>query len=375
MNEVQENRLLAGWTRFLPRRSPAQVGAIHESDCELVALGRGRLLAITTDAVDEEVELGLYPDATVAARMAVVATLSDLAAVGATPLGLVTSVCLPRDRPAAALAELAAGIASAADAAGTFVLGGDTSEGAALRIACTGVGIVPAESVLRRVGLLPGDHLFATGPLGAGAALAAVRLVGLCPRAVGVDAAAFHPPCRLAEGDALRGIASACIDTSDGLVAALDQLARINEVAIDVEADPESLLAPSARAARALAGASALTVLSTMHGEFELVFGVPAAHLEELAAVAARLDWRPVAIGRVRAGRGLTVEGVRLDGARVRNAWAEANGDLPRYLRTLEEAVSKTTRGVDLTPAEKGAVDEESANCRAARALHVTRAR
>ena len=136
-------------------------------------------------------------------------------------------------------------------------------------------------------------------------------------------------------GRALRGIASACIDTSDGLFAAVDQLARLNRVAIDLRPDLEALLAPEAEAARRALGVGAFPVLASAHGEFELVFGVPPARIDDLAAAARALSWRPIAVGEVGAGEGLRVGKRPVDGAKLRNLFVESGGDVHRYLADL----------------------------------------
>ena len=333
MHAVLENSLLSRWATLLPR-APGQLGRVHEADCELVPLGDGRLLAITIDAVDEELE-ALYGSPRTAGRIAAVASLSDLAAVGADPLGLLLSASLPANHTTEVQTRIAEGVAEACALAGTFVLGGDTSEAATLRIACVGVGTVPAAGVLRRVGLRPGDRLFASGPLGTGAALAGVKLLGLALEGAGIDEASFFPPCRIAHGRALRGIASACIDTSDGLFAAVDQLARINRVAIDLDRELGALLAPAAEEVRRALGSSAFPLLASAHGEFELVFGVPPERLDALAAAARALDWRPVPLGNVNEGEGLRVGRASVDGAKVRNLYAESGGDVRRYVASL----------------------------------------
>ena len=312
MHAVLENSLLSRWARLLPR-APGQLGRVHEADCELVPLGDGRLLALTVDAVDEELE-GLYRNPATAGRIAAVASLSDLAAVGAEPLGLLLSVWLPAADVADVQARVAQGVAEACAAAGTFVLGGDTSEAAALRIACVGVGTVPSAGVLRRVGLRPGDRLYASGPLGAGAALAGVKLLGIS--GVAIDEESFRPPCRIAHGRALRGIASACIDTSDGLFAA-------------------ALLSPQAEEVRRALGLGPFPLLASVHGEFELVFGVAPEREGALEAAARALEWRPVPLGRAREGEGLRVGRASVDGAKIRNLYGESGGDVHRYVASL----------------------------------------
>ncbi|MBK6405359.1 MAG: hypothetical protein IPF66_10105 [Holophagales bacterium] len=174
-DDVAENRRLTRWADLLPR-APGQRGAIHETDAELVELGDGRLLALTVDTVCEEIRLGLYRDPRTAGRLAAAAALSDLAAVGAEPLGLLLSVTLPAGNADVVQEAVARGVAETASAAGIFVLGGDTNEGNDLSVGCTAAGTVPCGSELRRVGISPGDLLFSAGPLGLGAAVAASTL-------------------------------------------------------------------------------------------------------------------------------------------------------------------------------------------------------
>ena len=330
-DDVAENVRLTRWADLLPR-SPCQRGGVHESDAELVPLGDGRLLALTVDTVCEEIRLGLYRDPRTAARLAAAAALSDLAAVGAEPLGLLLSVTLPREDSDAVQEAVARGVAEAASAAGTFVLGGDTNEGDVLSVGCTGAGTVPCGAELRRLGISPGDLLFAAGPLGLGAAVAASTLLAggaLLPES------ALAPPPRIAHGVALRRVASAAMDTSDGLVATLDQLARLNGVALHVTRPPEELLDPLALATARRLGLPPLALLAATQGEQELVFAVPPAHLSALDAVAARLSWTPVPLGRAGAGSGLFVNGARFDGGRARNLLASCAGDLAAYAAAL----------------------------------------
>ena len=333
MDAIHENRFLSRWAALLPR-GPRPNGAVHESDCELVSLGDGRLLALTIDTVDEEVRLGLYRDEETAGRIAASATLSDLAAVGAEPLGWRLSVSLPAGDAEQVQRRVAAGVGSACALAGTFVLGGDTSESDGLRISCVGAGTVPGEGVLRRVGMRPGDLLFASGRLGSGAALGAARWLS------SEDAfpeSAFRPVPRIAQGRALRGIASACMDTSDGLVATLDQLARLNQVALRVEAELPSLLLPQVDELRRKLGVGALPFLAAHHGEFELVFSVPERLVDGLRERARALDWEPVWLGRVESGEGVWMGDGAIDGAAIRNLMHTVGGDPSRYARALLE--------------------------------------
>ncbi|HSB62986.1 MAG TPA: AIR synthase related protein, partial [Thermoanaerobaculia bacterium] len=266
--------------------------------------------------------------------IAVTAALSDLAAVGAEPIGLLLSVTLPTRDAEAAQEAVARGAAEAAREARTWVLGGDTNEGSALSVGCSAAGLVPADSVLTRMGARPGEGVFVTGPLGLGAARAAAAFLGdpsLLPEEE------FRPPCRLAHGRALRGVASAAMDTSDGLLATLDQLARLNGIAIRITRPEGELLHPRAAPAGLRTGLSPLALLAVLHGEFELVFTIPDSGRPALDAEAARLDWAPLEIGITEPGRGLFAGDRPIDGARVRNLFSECRGDMGAYAAALRE--------------------------------------
>jgi thiamine-monophosphate kinase len=333
-DEVEENRRLTRWADLLPR-APGQLGGIHEADAELVPLGDGRLLALTIDTVAEEIRLGLYSDPRTAGRIAATAALSDLAAVGAEPLGLLLSVTLPPENVDAVQEAVARGVAEAVRASGTFVLGGDTNEGPMLSVGCAAAGVVPSEMVIRRVGLRPGDILFAAGPLGLGAACAASALLGsgaLLPEQE------FVPPSRIAQGVALRGLASAAMDTSDGLVATLDQLGRLNGVRLNVTRSPGDLLHTQAAEVGHRLGLPPLALLAAVHGEFELVFGIPANRRSLLDEVAGKLEWCPIEIGLVEEGLGIVVDGRSIDGAYIRNLLTTCGGDPRVYAQALVAA-------------------------------------
>lgn len=332
MNDILENRLLARWAALLPR-APGQVGGLQESDAELVDLGDGRLLALTVDAVVEEVSAGLYRDARTVGRIAAVSSLSDLAAVGADALGVLVCATLPREGRERAQTAVAEGLRETLDAAGVFVLGGDTNEAERLSLALAAAGIVPRDGVITRVGARPGDRVFVSGPLGAGGALAASVLFGLGS----MREDAFRPAVRLREGAALRGIASCCMDTSDGFVATIDQLGRINEVGFRIDARCADLLHPVASAACKSAALPAFPFLASYHGEFELVFTVAPERIPRLEERARALRWTPLQVGVVEEPPGVRFGGIEIDAARLRNAIELSGANARAYLELLLE--------------------------------------
>jgi thiamine-monophosphate kinase len=182
-------------------------------------------LVLTQDALVEEVhflldrigwrELGY--------RAAAV-NLSDLAASGAAPLGLLVALAAPPETDAADVVSLYEGIAEA----GVPVVGGDTTSAAAVVLSVTAAG--RSERVPGRSGARPGDALVVTGPLGA--AGAAFR-----------DRSYVRPPLRLAEGRRLAASAHAMLDLSDGLAVDVAHLARRSGARVVVELEQVPLAA------------------------------------------------------------------------------------------------------------------------------------
>jgi thiamine-monophosphate kinase len=292
------------------------------------------VLAITTDGLVEELETGLYDDPDLIGWMAVTVNASDLAAVGAEPLGIVIAETLPRDAPAGFLERMQQGISDACDAYHLPLLGGDTNHSSHLALTGTALGICLGPPPVTRRGARPGHHLFVSGPLGAGGAFAWCRLL-----AEGVAEPPFRPVARVAEGAVARRYASAMMDTSDGLIATLDELGRLNGVGFELAAPLSSVIVSSAETLVRQRGLPPWMLLAGPHGEFELVIVVPPERRTAFLIAAAAVDWRPIELGRVTAEPGLAValdEGTaRLDTRRVRDLWVESAGDARRYLEAL----------------------------------------
>src|SRR6185295_9058578 len=157
--------------------------------------------------------------------------LSDLAACGAQPLAFTLSLALP-GIDEAWLARFSEGMFALADAHACDLVGGDTTRGP-LAINITVFGEVPAGQALLRSGARPGDELWVSGTLGdARLALEALRGTVSLPQAVFAAARQRleRPTPRVALGLALRGVASAAIDLSDGLIGDLGHVLRASGV-------------------------------------------------------------------------------------------------------------------------------------------------
>ena len=162
----------------------------------------------------------------VLARRAVVAALSDLAAMGAEPRAVLTSLTLPSDVDDL---ELHRGVADAADEVGAVVVGGNLASGPHVEIHTTVVGM--SDRPLRRTGAAVGDGVWLTGAPGD----AALGLHGLLHGTETELADAWRAPrAHIEEGIALRGIATACVDVSDGLLRDLHHLCSASGVGASI---------------------------------------------------------------------------------------------------------------------------------------------
>jgi thiamine-monophosphate kinase len=329
-------------------RSPLQRNRLHESDAELLSLpGSDSLLALTTDWVVEEIESGLYDDPYLVGWMTVIVNASDLAAVGAEPLGILVNENLPRDAAPDFVSALQDGIRDACAAAGLYVLGGDTNISPRLEMGGTAIGIIEGDPPLTRIGCRPGDYLLGSGPFGAGSGFAFVQFI-LRRRGAEVDFS-FQPKPRLQEGQLLRRFASCCMDTSDGLLATLDQLMRLNSVGFDIDCESETLVDPATLALSRSAHIPTWLAIAAHHGEFGLVFTVPPERLDSLRREAASIGWEPRLLGRVaqqpRISLSLDGEPFIVDMRRIRNLFVECGDDIDAYFKGLLQMDSALKEG------------------------------
>ena len=333
---ILENAYIERLVRGLPR-SPLQLNRLQEADAELIRLpGTAAVLALKADSIVEEVETGLYADPYLLGWMTVTVSASDLAAVGAEPVGVLLNETLPPEADERYLAELQRGIGEACAEYDLPVLGGDTNFSAHVQVGSFALGVIPDGRPVTRVGCRPGDLLYASGSLGSGGAYA---LAVLAPTATGAERPCYRPRARLREGALLRPFASCCMDTSDGALPTLDQLARLNGVGFRIEGRVEALLDGAAQTV--VAGYPAWMPLAGPHGEFELLFTIPPDRRAAFESAAAAASWSPLRLGSVTAEPAITLtfDGTRVpvDTVRVRNLFASVGGDVHAYVGGLLE--------------------------------------
>ncbi len=282
---------------------PAALGLAD--DAALLMPPAGRELVLAADAMIGGVHfLDDDPSDTIGRKL-LRTNLSDLAAMGAEPLGFLMTVALPKGFDGAWLRGFAAGLGEDRRAFAVPLLGGDTvSTPGPIALSLTILGHVAPGRALRRAGASVGDAVWVSGTLGdAALGLAALRgrLKRLAPRHVGFLVERYRlPEPRLALGQALVGLASAGLDVSDGLVQDVGHLARAAGCAAALRL-ADLPLSEAARAALA-ADASLLGLPAVGGDDYELAFTAPAAAAPAIEAAGLALGVPLARVGALCAG-------------------------------------------------------------------------
>jgi len=318
-------------------RAPDQLNSLLESDAELIPIPQcdGKVLAVTADSIVEEIATGLYEDPYLIGWMTVVSSLSDLAAVGARPLGILVVQHFPEATSSSFIERMQLGIRDAVRAGNTFVLGGDV--GFSNQIHCVGVavGILERSEAVTRRGAEPGDFLFSSAAAGLGNAYAFAQLtksVAHVPR--------YLPKCRLREARLIGRYASSCIDTSDGLIPAIATLVHLNNTGVAIPGDLRALVHADARTVVDESGLPPWFFLAGPHGDFELLFTVSPANARQMLDSAGDQGWEPVPVGTIERSPGLQFDPGcgclrHTDPRKIAALYGDCGGDRARYLQSL----------------------------------------
>jgi thiamine-monophosphate kinase len=275
-------------------------------DCALLQPAPGHQLAISTDMLVEGRHFFSDVDPEALGHKALAVNLSDLAAMGARPLGCTLALSLPRADDAW-LTGFARGLFALADAHACPLVGGDTTRGP-LNICITVIGEVLPDRTLRRDAAQLGDDIYVSGRTGE-ARLALEWLLGTpwARAAVGPELPADlrarleRPTPRLALGQALAGVAHAALDLSDGLTGDLGHILAASGMGADI------VLAdlPVAPALAPLPEAERLTCLLAGGDDYELLFTAPVSARDAVRAAALASDTAVARIGKVSPALGL----------------------------------------------------------------------
>lgn len=303
---VSEFALIERHFRRAPR-DPAVRLSIGD-DAAIVAPSPGHELAVSVDMLVEGRHFLPDVDPESLGHKTLAVNLSDLAAMGARPRWALLAGALP-EADDAWLAAFTRGLFALADRFEVSLVGGDTTRGPR-NLCVTIVGELPAGSAITRAGAQAGDDVYVSGTLGD----AMLALAGLQRRAPMTPAELARlrprlerPEPRVALGLALRGIASAALDVSDGLTGDLRHIldasavgATLDLAAIPRSADLDARLAGSDRVL-------ALACLLAGGDDYELCFTAPTAARARVGAAASAAGVAVTRIGRIEAAPGLRV--------------------------------------------------------------------
>ena len=275
----------------------------------LAPVPAGHQVVVTTDTLVEGRHYWADVDPQALGHKVLAVNLSDLAAMGAQPWAFTLSVSLRSARPQW-LAAFVSGMSALAHEAQIALVGGDTvglgtDAAGPESFTVTALGLVPIGKALRRDGLMPGDRLWVSGTLGDGQAAVAQRVFA---------EKLLWPQPRLALGQALRGLAHAAIDISDGLSSELGHMVRASRARAQALGKPLGLYAEiSLLSLTACLGAlvqaaitegdldplEACRQAAASGDEYELLFAAPEAASAEIVRLGQALGLPLTAIGRV----------------------------------------------------------------------------
>ena len=272
-------------------------------DAALLQPPPGRQLVVTMDTLNEGVH---FPSGTAASDIgwkALAVNLSDLAAMGAEPAWCTLSLSLP-DGDLAWVDGFLDGFVALAAEHRVALVGGDTTRGP-LAVSVAAHGLVAPGQALRRDGARPGDEVWASGTLGDAAGALSLLQRGL-PGDESLSSRLNRPQPRLRLGSGLRGIASACIDISDGLLSDLGHVCAASGMAAQLDA----AALPVSEALGAMFAGDGLHALQLAGGDdYELCFTAPAAARPDVERAAREAGVAVAVVGAVREGSGVAVHG------------------------------------------------------------------
>lgn len=259
-------------------RTSAAVGP--GDDAAAVELGE-QYLVVSTDVVSRASHLSKGMTDWQIGWFAAAVNFSDIAAMGARPIGLVMAYVLPRDLPYEDLARICKGVQDCCAFVGADLLGGDTKEGNDMVLAGTALGVADKGKLLLRRGARKGDLLAVTGPIGSAAAgYTALKRGIFAPRSV---KALLEPQPRTKEGMSLSssGRVTSCMDITDGLAYSVGELSRQSGVGFEVQwcSIPRG---EEVSKVAAKSGVSIEELVLHFGGDYELLFTISPGGYEEL---------------------------------------------------------------------------------------------
>lgn len=267
-------------------------------DCALLKPSSATEMAISTDTLVADVHFPAKGDPFFIAQRALAVTVSDLAAMGAKPIGFTLALTLPEVNENW-LQGFAEGLCIKAKECAIQLIGGDTTKGP-LAITITVLGEVPLGKALRRDGAQVDDLLCISGCLGEAAGALPMVLANKPFDSSPLLKQYWSPIPQLVIAMALRGKATACLDISDGLLADCEHIAKASQVALVIELDKLRL---SAELQANYPVQQCQQLALTGGDDYQLAFTIPTSYIAKLQSHYPAIQ----VIGRVEQGQGVKV--------------------------------------------------------------------
>jgi len=261
-------------------------------DCAVLEIPQDRQVVVTTDTLVEGVHFLKTSDAQSLGHKALAVNLSDLASMGAQPAWFFLALTLPAP-DLSWLESFAQGMGDLARSAGIVLAGGDTTSGP-LSITVTAIGLIEPGMALTRDGARNGELVVVSGQLGEAAHALEILKAGGEPGPAG-RVALERPEPRLQLGRQLRGLATSCIDISDGLVADLGHILEASAAGAEIDVD----LLPGFAILARLPEEQRRQLQTSGGDDYELCFTIPGNRREELGRMAEECACPLTVIGRI----------------------------------------------------------------------------
>ena len=286
-------------------------------DCALVDVSNGMDLAVSTDTMVSGTHFFPDVDPENLGHKALAVNLSDMAAMGAMPYWATLALTVPNVNHDW-LAAFAKGFFDLAQEFDVSLIGGDTTRGP-LTLTVTIMGEVPAGAALKRSGAKAGNDVWVSGNIGDAALAVAHRNGRVVLEESDYREAAmrlYEPTPRVPLGQALRGLATAAIDVSDGLLADLTHICRLSGVGATVELEHVPVTEIGAKHIGSDAGRNAILAGGD---DYELCFTAHPNSRESIDQLEDVLGVRLTRIGTIKRGKGVSLVGtdgkaVKIDG-------------------------------------------------------------
>lgn len=268
-----------------------------QDDAALVTIPSGYELAITTDTLNEQVHFLPLTHPALLAQKVLAINLSDLAAMGAEPRYYSLAISLPHATDETWVEAFAQGLALMQERFGIYLIGGDTTATyGPLSITITAFGQCAQGKALRRNGARAGDHLYVSGTIGD-------AVIGLQMAQQEQDHALRTryelPTPRIALGQSLVGVASACMDVSDGLMQDIGHICRASNLGAEIELARIPLHPASSEWMEA--GKISRTGLISGGDDYELIFTAAADQSAQIKTLSHELGIALTQVGNITA--------------------------------------------------------------------------